>query len=137
MIGATPNSNLILAVPTSNVVRDLKQGDYQVSGIFIQGTTSDYPLISVVDFDEGRFFNDLETRTAANVCLLGYDVADALFPSESPIGKEVQISGVQFRVLGVGARQGSFLGLFSLDSIVIVPLPTFKKIGRASCRERV
>ena len=131
MIAATPNSNLMIAVPTSNVVRNVKQGDYQVSGIFIQGTTADYPLISVVDFDEGRFFNDLETRTAANVCLLGYDVADALFPSESPIGKEVQISGVQFRVLGVGARQGSFLGLFSLDSIVIVPLPTFKKFFSA------
>jgi putative ABC transport system permease protein len=131
MIAATPNSNLVLAVPTSNVVRNVKQGDYQVSGIFIQGTTADYPLISVVDFDEGRFFNDLETRTAANVCLLGYDVADALFPSESPLGKEVQISGVQFRVLGVGTRQGSFLGLFSLDSIVIVPLPTFKKFFSA------
>jgi putative ABC transport system permease protein len=131
MIAATPNSNLILAVPTSNVVRNVKQGDYQVSSIFIQGTTADYPLISVVDFDEGRFFNDLETRTAANVCLLGYDVADALFPSESPLGKEVQISGVQFQVLGVGARQGSFLGLFSLDSIVIVPLPTFKKFFSA------
>ena len=131
MIAATPNSNLILAVPTSNVVRNVKQGDYQVSGIFIQGTTADYPLISVVDFDEGRFFNDMETKTAANVCLLGYDVADALFPSESSIGKEVMIGGQQFRVLGVGARQGSFLGLFSLDSIVIVPLPTFKKFFSA------
>ncbi len=131
MIAATPNSNLILAVPTSNVLRSVKRGDNQVTGIFVQGTTSEYPLISVVDFNEGRFFNELETRTAANVCLLGYDVADALFPGESPIGKEVQISGQQFRVLGVGARQGSFLGLFSLDSIVIVPLPTFKKFFSA------
>src|SRR4051812_1733837 len=131
MIGATPNSNLVLAVPTSNIVRNVKRADNQVTGIFVQGTTSDYPLISVVDFNEGRFFNDLETKGAANVCLLGYDVADALFPSESPIGKEVQISGQQFRVLGVGARQGSFLGLFSLDSIVIVPLATFKKFFSA------
>src|SRR5204862_1864582 len=76
-------------------------------------------------------------RTAANVCLLGYDVADALFPSESPVGKEVQISGQQFRVLGVGARQGSFLGLFSLDSIVIVPLPTFKKFFSAKSESDV
>jgi len=131
MIAATPNSNLVLAVPTSNQVRNVKRGDNQVTGIFVQGTTSDYPLISVVDFNEGRFFNELESKGAANVCLLGYDVADALFPSESPIGKEVQISGQQFRVLGVGARQGSFLGLFSLDSIVIVPLPTFKKFFSA------
>lgn len=137
MIAATPNSNLILAVPTSSILRNVKRGDNQVTGIFIQGTTSDYPLISVVDFNEGRFFNEIETRTAANVCLLGYDVADALFPSESPIGKDVQISGQQFRVLGVGARQGSFLGLFSLDSIVIVPLPTFKKFFSAKSESDV
>jgi putative ABC transport system permease protein len=137
MIAATPNSNLILAVPTSNVLRNVKRGDNQVTGIFVQGTTADYPLISVVDFNEGRFFNEVETKTAANVCLLGYDVADALFPSESPIGKELQISGQQFRVLGVGARQGSFLGLFSLDSIVIVPLPTFKKFFSAKSESDV
>jgi len=137
MIAATPNSNLLIAVPTSNLVRNVKRGDNQVTGIFVQGTTSDYPLISVVDFNEGRFFNEVETRTAANVCLLGYDVADALFPSESPIGKEVQISGQIFRVLGVGARQGSFLGLFSLDSIVIVPLPTFKKFFSAKSESDV
>ena len=137
MIAATPNSNLVLAVPTSNVLRSVKRGDNQVTGIFVQGTTADYPLISVVDFNEGRFFNELENRTAANVCLLGYDVADSLFPSESPVGKEVLISGQQFRVLGVGARQGSFLGLFSLDSIVIVPLPTFKKFFSAKSESDV
>ncbi|HEY2139609.1 MAG TPA: ABC transporter permease [Chthoniobacterales bacterium] len=137
MIAATPNSNLIIAVPTSNVLRNVKRGDNQVTGIFVQGTTADYPLISVVDFSEGRFFNEVENRTAANVCLLGYDVADALFPSESPIGKEVLISGQQFRVLGVGARQGSFLGLFSLDSIVIVPLPAFRKFFSAKSESDV
>jgi putative ABC transport system permease protein len=137
MIAATPNSHLVLAVPTSNITKNVKRGDNQVTGIFIQGTTADYPLISVVDFNEGRFFNDLETKGAANVCLLGYDVADALFPGESPVGKEVQIGGQQFRVLGVGARQGSFLGLFSLDSIVIVPLPTFKKFFSAKAESDV
>ncbi len=137
MIAATPNSNLVLAVPTSNVVRNVKRNDNQVTGIFIQGTTAEYPLISVVDFNEGRFFNELEVKGAANVCLLGYDVADALFPSENPVGKEVQIGGQQFRVLGVGARQGSFLGLFSLDSIVLVPLPTFKKFFSAKSESDV
>ena len=137
LIDATPKSNLLIAVPTSNVVRSVKHADNQVSGIFVQGTTADYPLISTVDFTEGRFFNELETKAAAQVCLLGYDVADALFPSESPIGKDVLISGQQFRVLGVGARQGSFLGLFSLDSIVIVPLPSFKRYFSAKSESDV
>ena len=137
LIEATPNSNLIVAVPTSNIVRTVKLGENQVSSVFIQGTTADYPLISVVDFTEGRFFNELELRSAANVCVLGYDVADALFPSGNPIGKDVLISGQQFKVLGVGARQGSFLGLFSLDSIVIVPLPAFKKFFSAKSESDV
>jgi putative ABC transport system permease protein len=137
LIDATPNSNLITAVPTSNVVRTVKYADNQVSNIFIQGTTADYTLISVVDFTEGRFFNEMETKSAASVCLLGYDVADALFPSGSPLGKEVLINGQQFKVLGVGARQGSFLGLFSLDSIVIVPLPAFKRYFSAKSESDV
>ncbi len=137
MIAATTNSNLVTAVPTSNVVRTVKHDENQVSNIFIQGTTPDYTLISTVDITAGRFFNEAESRSAANVCLLGYDVADALFPSGSPIDKEVLISGQQFKVIGVGARQGSFLGLFSLDSIVIVPLPTFKRYFSAKSESDV
>ena len=137
LIAATPNSNLIIAVPTSNVVRSVKREDNQVSGIFIQGTTADYPLISTVDFAEGRFFNELESKSGASVCLLGYDVADALFPGTSPLEKEVLISGQRFKVVGVGARQGSFLGLFSLDSIVIVPLPAFQKYFSAKSESDV
>src|SRR6185312_2205196 len=54
-------------------------------------------------------------------------VADALFPSETPIEKSVLINGQPFRVVGVISRQGTFLGLFSLDSIVVMPLPAFQK----------
>ncbi len=137
MIAATPNSNLITAVPTSNVIRSVKYAENQVTGIFIQGTTPDYTLISTVDFNAGRFFNEMESKGAASVCLLGYDVADALFPAGDPIDKFVQISGHPFKVIGVGARQGSFLGLFSLDSIVIVPLPTFKRYFSAKSESDV
>ncbi len=137
LMDATPNSTLVVAVPTSNVIKSVKYADNQVSNIFIQGTTANYPLISVVDFTEGRFFNEMETKSGANVCLLGYDVADALFPSGSPIEKEVLIAGQKFKVIGVGSRQGSFLGLFSLDSIVIVPLPAFQKYFSAKSESDV
>jgi putative ABC transport system permease protein len=79
----------------------------------------------------------MESKGAATVCLLGYDVADALFPAGDAIDKFVQISGQRFKVIGVGARQGSFLGLFSLDSIVIVPLATFKRYFSAKSESDV
>ena len=127
MIAAMPNSNLVVAVPTSSLLRSVKYADSQVSNVYVRGTVSDYIITSTFDFQEGRFFNELESRDGANVCVIGYDVADALFPSASPIGKSVLINGQSFRVVGVISRQGSFLGLFSLDSIVIMPLPAFQK----------
>ena len=127
MIAQTPNSNLIIAIPTSSVSRSVKYEGSEVNNVFVRGTVSDYIITSTFDFKEGRFFNELESRGGSQVCVIGYDVADALFPSSSPIDKTVQMNGQPFKVIGVISRQGSFLGLFSLDSIVVMPLPAFQK----------
>ena len=137
MIAATPNSNLIVAVPASSLLRSVKYAENEASNIFVMGTTSDYILTSTVDCKEGRFFNELESRDGSNVCVIGYDVADALFPSSSPIGKLVLINGQQFKVLGVNSRQGTFLGLFSWDSMVVMPLPAFNKYFSAKSESDV
>ncbi|HVD94788.1 MAG TPA: ABC transporter permease [Candidatus Limnocylindria bacterium] len=127
MIEKTPNSNLIVAVPTSNVFRSIKYGGNQVDNVFVLGTTSDFIVTSTIDCKEGRFFSEMESRGGASVVVIGYDVADALFPSESPINKSVLINGQLFRVIGVNTRQGTFLGLFSWDSMVAMPLGAFNK----------
>jgi putative ABC transport system permease protein len=127
IIAATPNSNLIVAVPTSSLMRSIKYGGNSVDNVFTLGTTSDFTVTSTIDCKEGRFFNEIESREAAQVVVIGYDVADALFPSESPIDKFVLINGQLFKVIGVNARQGTFLGLFSWDSMVAVPLGAFNK----------
>jgi putative ABC transport system permease protein len=127
MIAATPRSNLTVAVPTSSIYRSVKYGDGEVNNVLVRGTVSDYVITSTFDFKEGRFFNELESRGGANVCVVGYDVANALFPSASPLDKSVLINGQPFKVVGVISRQGTFLGLFSLDSIVVMPLPAFQK----------
>jgi putative ABC transport system permease protein len=127
MIAATPNSNLIVAVPTSSLMRSIKYGGNAVDNVFTLGTTSDFALTSTIDCNEGRFFNEIESREGAQVVVIGYDVADALFPSESSIGKFVLINGQLFKVIGVNSRQGTFLGLFSWDSMVALPLAAFNK----------
>src|SRR5437762_1946971 len=131
MITTTPNSNLMIAIPTSSLIRSVKYEDSEVGNVLVRGTVSDYIITSTFDFKEGRFFNDLESRGGANVCVIGYDVADALFPSTSPVDKSVLINGQAFKIVGVIARQGSCLGLFSLDSIVVMPLPAFQKYFRS------
>src|SRR3954462_15463157 len=126
-IRATPNSQLLTAVPTVNTIRNIKYGDNEVSGVFTQGTTDEFLVTSTAQFREGRFFTSIESRGARNVCVLGYDVADALFPKESALDKTVMIGGNPFRVIGVYGKQGTFLGLFSFDTQVVVPLSAFMK----------
>ena len=127
IIAATPNSNLVVAVPTSSLMRSIKYGGNAVDNVFTLGTTADFTVTSTIDCKEGRFFNEIESQSGAQVVVIGYDVADALFPSESPIEKVIMINGQLFKVVGVNSRQGTFLGLFSWDSMVAIPLSAFNK----------
>ena len=117
-----PQSPLKLAVPAANWGASVMRGEYRVNNIRIVGSTADLGRIVRSDMKEGRFFSDIENRSARNVVVVGFDVADALFPNVSPIGKEIRIRNQLYTVVGVAARQGSFLGLFSWDSQVIMPI---------------
>jgi putative ABC transport system permease protein len=106
----------------------VKYGDNEVSGVFTQGTTDEFLVTSTAQFKEGRFITTIESRGARNVCVLGYDVADALFPKQSALDKTVMIGGNPFRVIGVYEKMGTFLGLFSFDTQVVVPMSAFMKV---------
>lgn len=127
LIAATPNSELITAVPTMNTVRTVKFGDTEVRSVQTQGTTDEFLQTSTAQFSEGRFFTDSESRGGQPVCVLGYDVAESLFPNGSALGNTVTIGGAPFRVVGVYTKMGTFLGLFSFDTQVVVPLSAFQK----------
>ncbi len=137
MIAANQNSSLLLAVPVCSWFRSVKYNENQVNNVYTMGTTSDFLAISTVDCVKGRFFNEIESRGGANVIVIGYDVADALFPSDDPIDKSVLINGQPFKVIGVNTRQGTFLGLFSWDSMVAIPLPAFKRYFSAKSESEI
>ncbi|HXM37918.1 MAG TPA: ABC transporter permease [Gemmatimonadales bacterium] len=68
----------------------------------------------------GRPFTGEENRSGAPIVVLGDAVAKRLFVDRSPLGRNVRIGGVPYRVVGVVERQGSILG-FPLDRFVVVP----------------
>ena len=126
-IAANPNSALKVAIPFANRMTNIVRGEYRVNNIFTMGTSPDYARITRSEMQEGRFFSEFEAQSGANVAIVGFDVADALFPGESAVGKTIRIRGQNFRVVGVPSRQGSFLGLFSWDSMVGMPINTFRR----------
>jgi putative ABC transport system permease protein len=129
-IAANPNSALKLAVPVASRGTTVIRGEYRLNNIWTMGTDADYVRIARSEMKEGRFFSEFEAQSGTNVIVVGFDVADALFPGESPLGKTIRIGDQNFKVLGVAARQGSFLGLFSWDSMVVMPITTFRRYYR-------
>ena len=126
-IAEHPNGPLKRAVPDVEWQANVMRGELRVLNIEIIGTSADLGRIVRSDMKEGRFFTDVEARSGRNVAVIGFDIADALFPNESPLEKQIQIRNQRYTVVGVAARQGSFLGLFSWDSVVILPIDAFAR----------
>lgn len=133
-IDANPNSLLRLAVPSKGRDFRVNRDDRSVSGVYIEGTVADFATMSTADPIHGRFFSHMEEQSAAMVAILGYDLADSLFPEgiERAVGQRVTIHGYKFTVIGVLERQGSFLGLMSFDRRAIIPLPSLERFYRAN-----
>jgi len=125
-IKETPDSALIRAVAADNTSVNVSRGELEVNNIFLLGTSHEMSLISKSDMLAGRFFNQFENQTGARVAVIGFDIADALFPNESPIGQSIIVRNSPFRIVGVAERQGSFLGLFSWDSGILIPIRAYR-----------
>jgi putative ABC transport system permease protein len=89
------------------------------------GTTNEYAYLSRTSCQKGRFIDEAESRGGRNVCVLGQDVASGLFSGEEPLDKVIRVRDQEYRVVGVFEKQGSFLGIFSWDSQVVIPLASY------------
>ncbi|HEV3151196.1 MAG TPA: ABC transporter permease [Acidobacteriaceae bacterium] len=108
----------------------IKYNGHKLSNTMLEGDSEQQPLVYDIDLEEGRFFTDEEEKRRANVVVLGHDAAQELFGQESAIGKEVDIEGDIFTVVGVLAKQKQVFGggKNPADNAAHFPLFTFRKI---------
>lgn len=93
--------------------------------VWVMGTTDEYLVTSGFTIAKGRFMTPSESDGGRPICIIGNDVATNLFLSEPPLGKKIKLGQRTLEVVGVLEKQGSFLGLQSLDNQVIIPIPQF------------
>jgi putative ABC transport system permease protein len=112
--------------------KTVKYRDNKVSQFELIGVMPEYEVVNNNYAEEGRFLTDSDVKYRAMVVVLGWDVADALFPNLDPIGKEISLAGrnfspKKFAVIGVMEKRPSLLGE-SQNNFVLLPHTTYKKL---------
>ncbi len=103
---------------------ELKAAGKTIFGVSLQAMTPNVLEIQNKDIEQGRAFNDTEELAGKNVCYIGPDIAEELFPTKSALGETLKIDGRPFEILGVAKALGSVFGQ-SRDKYVAVPMTTF------------
>lgn len=122
-----------VAIETWLSPQEVKFMDHTLQNASISGVTSQYDEVYTMNFMSGRYFTDGESVGGSEVAILGYEVAQELFPGGlQPVGKYfwVRANGSQFklRVIGVLEKEGESIIDISNDNSIIIPFNYIRRI---------
>src|ERR1700676_3784192 len=126
------NTKLALRVGAqANALGRTKANGQTVEDTTIYGVTANIGDMKTEAPAQGRYITDTDNAHRSMVALIGVDVAEKLFPGRDPIGKELQIDGRPYEVVGVGQPIGTVLGQ-TQDNFVYIPIETYLKFYATS-----
>ena len=105
---------------------ETKSGLNSVKDTNLRAWTPQMAQLYDVELAAGRHINESDMRSAAPVCVIGWDVVENLLPGVDPLGREIRWNNLPCQVIGVGTKLGSTLGS-SQDNWIILPLNTYRK----------
>jgi ABC-type lipoprotein export system ATPase subunit/ABC-type antimicrobial peptide transport system permease subunit len=95
--------------------------------MYIYGTSPSFLAVRDWDrLDDGEAFTEHDVRNVSKVCLVGQTIVREVFGGQSPIGKEIRMQNVSFRVIGVLEKKGANMMGIDQDDIVLAPWTTIK-----------
>ncbi|MGZ4811377.1 MAG: ABC transporter permease [Terriglobales bacterium] len=108
----------------------VKYNGQKAKNVILEGDMASARIVYDLPIAEGRWFDEFDDQHRTPVINLGADTAQTLFPEGNPVGKDINIEGQLFRVVGVmGPVKSAFAGGKNPDdNIVRFPLSTFRKL---------
>jgi putative ABC transport system permease protein len=106
---------------------DIVWGDRTLGDVLVFGITPDYQVVKDYRFSSGQPLSDVDVRERRYVCVVGAEIAEKLFETIDPVGRQIRIHGDLFTIVGVVARKGKILGQ-SFDGFVMLPFSTFESM---------
>ena len=118
---------LLISAADSKWSRDIKYRDKKIKkGADIFGGDDGTIRFYNTTLADGRNFVFDDIHNSKNVCILGMDIVNQLFPFENPISKKIKINGLDYYVIGITEKMGEAFGE-SKDNFVMIPISTFNE----------
>ena len=119
------NLPILISVSDETSARNVKYKDKQAQR-FIDLIGGDEGTIKTENtfIEDGRNITYDDVNSNRNVCILGSNVLDRLFPFEDPLNKTIQIRGLDYSVIGVAEQKGEAFGT-SQDNFIIIPITSY------------
>lgn len=103
----------------------IRYGGVTLSSILVTGASPNYPEVRNFYPQEGAFVSDENNLQLERVAVIGRKIAEKLFGSEDPLGKNILVWRVPCRVIGVMEEKGVDASNVDQDNQIFVPLNTF------------
>lgn len=105
-----------------------KAGTNESDTVLVEAVSPTFFDIVGAEFERGRPFTDLEDRQGARVAIVGSALAQALYGSESPLGRTLTLAGETYTVVGqLQKRRGGFFGENRQDNLLNLPVGTARR----------
>jgi putative ABC transport system permease protein len=119
-------ANTVTASANRNT--SIRYQEKSAEDVGLSGTTANYLEIQGLNIEQGRMFVEQEVRSGSKVAVIGNTLMESLFEFETPLGKQIRVSGQKFTIIGVLEKQGKFLGLEDTDNRIIIPISAYGQI---------
>ena len=130
---ALPEATVSSLIGYTEEVVHVKHGNLEANGPYILGADEFYPTGTAYNIGHGRYFTSAEVEHSALLAVLGAEVQEAIFPNEDPLGKDITVDGLRYRVVGVLEKKGAQFG-WSPDNKVVLPYGSFERQYGAEVR---
>ncbi|MFN6964840.1 MAG: ABC transporter permease [Pyrinomonadaceae bacterium] len=124
-----------IGAKAGNMTREVKGPTETLRDVQIVGAEPVIADIEKRDIAEGRFFTEAENNNSVRVAYIGWDVAKKLYPRGDAVGKELEINGIPYRIIGIQTAKGTVFGQ-PQDNFVELPIKTFGSAFGGLTRQR-
>jgi putative ABC transport system permease protein len=108
-------------------VRTARNKGHELTSIDYSGATASFAEVNSFSLAEGRFYTETEDLHREDVAVIGYDVAQTLYPDEDPLGKPILVAGSTFTVIGVYEKKKNTAIGSGQDNSITIPYRTYRK----------